>query len=83
MIVSKTSDSPAFGGKEYSHIECDAAGCIVVSPPAAELLKGPSLFERGWFISNGKHRCPEHFHDDVETQGPVIRKADGSEGYVR
>lgn len=82
MIVSKKSDNPAFGGKEYSHIECDVPDCIAVSPTAAELSK-QSLSERGWFISNGKHRCQKHFHDDVESPGPIVRAKDGSEGFVR
>lgn len=81
MIVFKTNKIPE-GHREYSHIECDAPGCIVVSPTSAELLK-ESLFARGWFIAGGKHRCPEHFHDDVEPQGPITRARDGSEGFVR
>lgn len=82
MIVSKKSDHPAFGGKEYSHIECDMPGCIVVSPTTFELQE-KSLSERGWFIAAGKHRCPVHFDDDIKPQVPAIRAADGSEGYVR
>ena len=83
MIVMKTSDDPAFGGKQYSHIECDVEGCGVMSPPTRELMKGPNLMELGWFIDGGRHRCPEHVHDDVPAAGPVTRNADGSEGNVR
>ena len=78
MIVFKKLET----GKEYSHIECDFPGCIVVSPIAADLLK-ESLFQRGWFVKDGKHRCPEHFHDDGLPCGPTERAADGSEGFVR
>jgi hypothetical protein len=81
MIVFKTNEDPK-GHRKYSHIECDAPGCIVVSPTAAELLK-QSLFERGWFIAGGKHRCPEHYHEEVEAHGPITREHDGSEGFVR
>lgn len=84
MIVFKTSNDPAFGGKQYSHIECDVEGCGVMSPPTPELhKKDGSLFERGWFIDGGKHRCPKHFHEEISGVGTVVRAADGSEGPVR
>lgn len=58
----------------YSHIECDVAGCDQRSPPTIELHKGPSLFERGWFIDGGRHRCPEHYdRDDAAGSGPAYR----------
>lgn len=82
MIVFKKSDNPAFGGKEYSHIECDVPGCGRVSPTADDLAR-LSLFARGWFIVSGMHRCPEHFTADTQANGPIIREADGSEGFVR
>lgn len=82
MIVFKTSDRPAFGGKEYSHIECDVSGCGAVSPPQEELNR-LSLFQRGWYLVGGKHRCPEHVGEDVAARGPTVREADGSEGFVR
>lgn len=80
IVFKKTADG--VGHHEYSHIECDAPGCIIVSPTAADLLK-QSLFVRGWFIADGKHRCPDHYHDEVEPQGPLERAHDGSEGFVR
>lgn len=83
MIVFRKSERPGFNGKEYSHIECDVEGCGTVSPPVAELVSGKSLFERGWFIKDGKHRCPEHVNTEAGAQGPIVREADGSEGFVR
>lgn len=78
MIVFKKTAN----GRGYSHIECDVPECTIVSPDAAGLLQ-KSLFQRGWFVAGGKHRCPEHFHEEVETHGPIERAADGSEGFVR
>lgn len=80
MIVFRKAEGDTH--HKYSHIECDAPGCTVVSPTADMLLQ-MSLFARGWFVAGGQHRCPEHFHDDVRAQGPVTRAADGSEGFVR
>lgn len=82
MIVFKTSERPAFGGKEYSHIECDVPDCGKVSPPQEELNR-LSLFQRGWHIAGGQHRCPEHVNEEIAARGPVVRAADGSEGFVR
>jgi hypothetical protein len=81
MIVFKKTVNDE-GHRQYSHIECDAPDCIVVSPATAELLE-KSLSVRGWFIAGGKHRCPDHYHDEIGPQGPVERAADGSEGFVR
>jgi hypothetical protein len=81
MIVFKKTVNNE-GHRQYSHIECDAPGCDVVSPTAAELLN-QSLQVRGWFIAGGQHRCPDHFCHSIEPQGPVERAADGSEGFVR
>jgi hypothetical protein len=66
----------------YSHIECDVDGCSAASPTYEELGKR-NLMERGWYISAGQHRCPEHFNEDTPPQGPIERAADGSEGFVR
>lgn len=82
MIVFKKSNHPAFGGKEYSHIECDVEGCGKVSPPTEELNR-LSLFQRGWYVAAGTHRCPDHVNIETAANGPVIRAADGSEGFVR
>jgi hypothetical protein len=79
IIFKKTTDGTHH---QYSHIECDAPGCDAVSPTAENLVR-ESLFARGWFVTGGKHRCPEHFHDDIQAQGPLDRAADGSEGFVR
>jgi hypothetical protein len=81
MIVFKKA-TVENGLHSYSHIECDVPGCTIVSPTANMLLES-SLFARGWFVADGKHRCPEHFHDEIEPHGPVERAADGSEGFVR
>jgi hypothetical protein len=70
------------GHRQYSHIECDAPGCTVVSPTAAD-INPKSLFARGWFVAGGQHRCPEHFDVEVGPQGILERAADGSEGFVR
>lgn len=80
MIVFK-KDSEG-GHHKYSHIECDVPDCKGVSPPADELVK-ESLFARGWYIKDGKHRCPAHYDDDTPAHGPLEREADGSEGFVR
>lgn len=80
IVFKKAADEE--GHRAYSHIECDAPGCIIVSPTAADLLK-ESLVTRGWFIAGGQHRCPEHFDEATTAQGPVERAADGSEGFVR
>lgn len=80
IVFKKAADEE--GHHEYSHIECDAPGCIVVSPTAAELQK-QCLTARGWFITGGRHRCPDHYHDEAGPQGPITRARDGSEGYVR
>lgn len=80
IVFKKATDEGA--AHSYSHIECDAPGCVVVSPTADMILQ-MSLFERGWFVAGGKHRCPDHFNDEIEPQGPVERAADGSEGFVR
>lgn len=78
MIVFRKTET----GRTYSHIECDFPDCATTSPIASELLK-ESLFQRGWFVAGGKHRCPDHFHDEIEPCGPIERAADGSEGFVR
>ena len=58
---------------QYSHIECDVAGCGTRSPPAAEMIKNHGLMNMGWFVDGGRHRCPDHFHDEVEPRGPQYR----------
>lgn len=80
IVFKKAADEQSHRG--YSHIECDAPGCIIVSPAAAELLD-KSLVARGWYIAGGQHRCPDHYDDNTEPQGPVERAPDGSEGFVR
>lgn len=79
MIVFKRGEKIA---NEYSHVECDVPGCGFMSPPTDELAV-KNLFERGWFIKNGTHRCPNHFDTGVIGKGPVVRAADGSDGPVR
>lgn len=81
IVFKKAVDEKAH--RAYSHIECDASPeCSAVSPPASDLLK-KNLFERGWFVHNGMHRCPEHYAVEIPARGPVERAADGSEGFVR
>lgn len=46
--------------REYQHIKCDAKGCEVISPPAAEVLAGHGLVNMGWHCSGGTHFCPKH-----------------------
>jgi hypothetical protein len=58
---------------EYSHIECDKKGCGQKSPPAAVLIAKHGLTGLGWSIHPGLHKCPTHFYDDVEPQGPQRR----------
>lgn len=47
----------------YQHIKCDV--CEEISPPAAVLLDKGGLQGLGWYCSGGKHRCPEHFDEQV------------------
>lgn len=46
--------------KEYLGIGCDAPGCSVKAPPAAEIMAGHGLNNMGWRCSGGTHFCPEH-----------------------
>jgi hypothetical protein len=76
MIVMVKTDEVAFAPRKFSHIECDVCG--ERAPSYKEMHdKGKSLFDLGWFVAPGQHRCSKHFHDDdapgkpVETRDPA------------
>lgn len=79
MIVFKKNGESS---RSYSHIECDAPDCDEMSPPA-HVLQKRNLFEHGWHLRGGTHRCPKHVDVDTQPTEPVTRAADGSEGQVR
>lgn len=58
---------------QYGGVECDAEGCTVIVKVTEN---GPSLFDQGWFIEPGKHRCPEHFHVETPRREPQRRFVD-------
>ena len=58
---------------KYSHIECDVKGCGEKSPPADVMLKNHGLAAMGWNIQPGFHKCPAHFYEHAEPQGPQRR----------
>lgn len=49
-----------FENGKYQHILCDAEGCEVKSPPAAEVIEGGGLVNMGWECHGGTHFCPTH-----------------------
>lgn len=63
-----------FVDREYSHIECDV--CSKHSPSAREMIEGHGLSNMGWFVTGGKHRCPDHYTEDTEPKGPIYRTSE-------
>ena len=58
---------------QYSHIECDVPDCGARAPTPSELPSGKSLFDIGWFLKGGQHRCPDHFDVETPAGGPQYR----------
>lgn len=52
--------------KDYLGIGCDAPGCEVMAPPAAEILKGHGLVNMGWECHGGVHFCPTHANKEIK-----------------
>lgn len=76
IIVEKWAngdEAHRFGG-----IACDVEGCDVLSEPfnTSTAEQRQNLFDAGWFISPGQHRCPKHFNDETPTRGPQYREVD-------
>jgi len=64
--LSNGDTSHTFGG-----IACDVEGCEAHEPQPPSNRK--DLMKEGWFIAPGRHRCPEHFHEDVPGRGTEHR----------
>lgn len=71
ILISKTVGDDEV--KTYGGVECDVEGCTT----AAKHRDGqPNLFEQGWFVAPGRHRCPKHFNDEAPAREPQRRYVD-------
>ena len=73
FILLPVSERTAERAHIYSHIECDV--CETRAPSSEESGKQGGLIGMGWYIDGGRHRCPEHFHEDTAPHGPQYRDA--------
>lgn len=65
IVVLVTHMSNGEESREFGGIACDVIDCKAHEPQKPEVK---NLFELGWYIAPGVHRCPQHYHEETVPQ---------------